>query len=392
MPTLADIEYLQFHWDDDPVKLLFAAHSHPEIDMAWVAQQLEGRRQAATKWPDLALEPHVWYPPKINREQASSTALARYKSEQLDLQPNTRMADLTGGMGIDSLHFAQRAAEVHYVELDSLLCDTASHNFKVLNATNVTTHCDNCLAWIERQGHFDLIYIDPARRDANGKKVAAFEECQPDLLGNLQLLRSHCDRLVVKASPMISIPTALDQLKEVSRLHIVALKGECKEVLFELASTPLQEVVCANLESQQPTLSFDPQEEAAAEHSLRFATRAQRYLYEPNAAIMKSGFYKSMATRYHLEKLARNTHLYTSDTLVEEFPGRIFETLQEVKLNAKELARLLPDRKAHVISRNHPDPAPTLQQRLKIKEGGDLFVVATTLGEKPTTFLSQRIK
>lgn len=390
MPTNKDIEFLQFHWDDDPMKLLFASHRYADIDIAWVAQQLEGRKQALAKWPLLASNPQIFYPPKLNREQSSSSALAQYKAEQLLLNKHSKVADLTGGMGIDSYYLSLVAGHVDYIELNPTLVETTQHNFEVLKATNITCHCAESMQWISQQGHFDLIYIDPARRDANGKKVSAFESCEPDVLANLSLLLDHCDRLAIKASPMISIPEAVNQLGNVSQIHIVAYKGECKEVIFILSDNHQQLVTCANLESQQPTLTFTQTEELECENTTSYSTHLQKYLYEPNAAIMKSGFYKSIAQRYSLDKLARNTHLYTSNTLIESFPGRVFEVLQEVKLNTKELYRLLPDRRAHVVSRNHPEAAPALQQRLKIKEGGDLFVIATTLGEKPIALLAKR--
>lgn len=392
MADQTTIDFLQLHWDSDPAKLLFASRSHPDVDMPWVAQQIEGRRQARDKWPSLAQDARILYPPRLNREQASSEPLARYKRDLLS-GSGLRAADLTGGMGIDSLWFASRAAQVDYVEFDPELCRTAQANFATLGADNIRCHCSDSMEWLAAQDPFDLIFIDPARRDVQGRKVAAFEDCTPNLLAHLDLLLQQGRRIVIKASPMISIPEAVRQLDGVSEVHIVALKGECKEVLFVLDRehpAPLQ-YHCANLESGQPTVPFLEAAEASAAEEVSYCSAPGRYLYEPNAAIMKSGCYNSMAVRYPVQKLARNTHLYTCDELLDSYPGRVFEILGEVRLAPKELCREIPDRKAHLISRNHPDSAPDLMKRLKLKEGGSLFVIATTVGSHPTGFLARRI-
>ena len=384
------LQFLNNHLTADPLQLMLQAHKYPSVDMRWVAQQIEGQHQAKVKWQMLAKEHRFWYPPKLNREQSSSETTARWKSQLIPT--DATLADLTGGMGIDSLYFAQQAQLVHYIEMNPKLCELAEHNFKTLKINNITVHNSDSIQWIAQQPQpFHTLYIDPARRDNNGHKVAAFEDCTPNLLNNLPLLLSHCQQLIVKASPMIDLSTAEQQLQSIQREIILAVKGECKEVLFicnTTSSEPTQ-ISCYNLDTDQPPIHFTRVEEEQS--SVNYTTTLQTYLYEPNAAIMKAGAFRTISAQYQLLKLARNTHLYTSTQLITDFPGRIFKIEQEMKLTPKTIASLIPSRKAHVISRNYPVPAPTLQQKLKLHEGGEQYIIATTLAEKPIGFLCTRI-
>lgn len=391
-----DIEFLQLHWDDDPVRLLLSAAKHGGVDMVWVAQQIEGRKQARVKWPRLAEDERIWYPPRLNREQASSERLAAYKRElvaSLDGE-HRRMADLTGGFGMDAYCFSQIADTMDYVEMDAALCEVAEHNLAVLGANNVECCRADSMEWLQGRGMYDVIFIDPARRDEKGRKVAAFEDCTPNLLDNLEMIMQHCRRLVVKASPMISIPAALEQLGLVERVDVVALKGECKEVILVLESdaTGADCVVNAvNLEADgRSEFSFTLSQEAAAEAEVRYLQgMPTRYLYEPNAAVMKSGGYCKIAVEYGLQKLARNTHMYASDSMIDGFVGRVFEVIEEVR--PKEVAKKVAGKRAHVVTRNYPMAAAELQKKLKLQEGGELFVIGTTVGSTPKVLLCRRV-
>lgn len=400
MHTKQDIDFLQLHRDADPVKLLFSSPKHPDIDMPWVVDQIEGRVQSAAKWPSLSDIDGIWYPPKLNREQSSSERLAQYKAgvvpeicRRLGIDSHElRLADLTGGFGIDTLHLAQTAKKTDYVELNEALCQTARHNFKILNAGNIECHNRDSISWIQDQDPVGIIYIDPARRNENGKKVAAFEDCTPNLLENLGLLMSKSRLLIVKASPMISIAKALEQLPATIGVDVVSLKGECKEVIFYLSAQELPLTIRAvelNDETQKCE-SFTPEEEDEAAIQVRFSSEAGKYLYEPNPAIMKAGCYNLTATRYSLSKLARNTHLYTSDVPNPDFPGRTFEIVAETK--PKEILKLIPGKKAHVAVRNYPLSAAELQKKLRLQEGGAQYVIGTTIGTTPKLFICNRIQ
>lgn len=364
------------HQDEDTARLLLSAARYPHIDMPTAVQQIEGLRTAREKWPSLMECEDFMYPPRLNREQSSSETTARHK---VSLCSATTVADLTGGMGIDTLAFAKVAEHVDYVERDPMLCSLMEHNLHALGITNVTVHCADSMEWQATAGHFGLIFIDPARRATSGRKVAAFEDCTPNIIEHAGLLRSHCQRLMVKASPMIDIDLACRQLGDVGEVHIVGVKGECKEVLFVCGeSTGGPRVTCGDF-------SFTRAEEAATEG--RYCQNVGRYLYEPDATLMKAGPFKLIGQRYGLAQLGRNTHLYTSDERVDEFPGRVFEVLQELKLSRKEVLAAIPSGKAHVVTRNYPVEAAALQRQLGLKEGGERFVVATTVGSRKSGFL-----
>jgi len=410
------LAFAREHAEEDTARLLLSAARYPGIDMPAAVQQIEGLRVARDKWPSLLDCPDYLYPPRLNREQSSSEVTAHYKASLFSIfLPGSKgdtacdrsgansqfsiFADLTGGMGIDTLAFARVAQHVDYVERDAQLCALMEHNLRALGVDNVTVHCADSLDWLQQSithhSSFNTIFLDPARRDARGRKVAAFEDCTPDLLANLALLRGSCQRLLVKASPMIDIDLACRQLGAVSEVHVVAFKGECKEVLFLLGGDAAEEprIVCVNLNNQsiqniQKTFTFTRSEEADAEADLCDAVGA--WLYEPGAALMKSAPYRLLAQRYGLLMLGPNTHLYTADRRVDDFPGRVLRVLQEVKGGRKELAALLPDGRAHVVTRNYPAEAATLQRQLGLREGGDHFVVGTTVGRRRTLLLCEQ--
>lgn len=391
------IDILQFareHRGDDPARLLLQRQRYPGTDLALVAQQLEAQQQASAKWPALAACADYFFPPRLNREQSSSEATARFKAGLVRNPGGGTVADLTGGMGVDAYYMSQEASHVDYCELDPALCAIAEHNFEALGAANISCHTGDSIRFLaESNSIYNTIFIDPARRNRQGGKVAAFEDCTPNLLLHLPLLRSRCRQLLIKASPMIDISQACRQLGAVSHIHIVAVKGECKEVLFAVpgaADTPPASVLvhCVNL-PDGTDISFTREEEEHAECS--YASEMETYLYEPHAALMKGGCFRLLSQRYGIRQLARNTHLYTGGQLIEGFPGRVFRVLQPVAADAKEIRRLVPEGRAHVVARNHPLASDALQRKLKLHEGGSLFIIAATLGLRPATWLCQQI-
>ena len=448
------IEFARVHAGEDTAQLLLAAGRYPEIDMKAAVQQIEGLRTAREKWPSLPECADYMYPPRLNREQASSEATASYKSRIISscspggltksidpeigfidyavggeislpfatltksidpeigfidyavgggktspvrcaheihrsngmtLKAGLRVADLTGGMGIDTLAFAKVAEHVDYVERDPQLCALMVHNLRALGVTNVTVHCADSLDWLSATpSPLSAIYLDPARRDSAGRKVAGFEDSTPNILGHLPLLLSRCSTLIVKASPMIDLDLACRQLGSVADVHVVELKGECKEALFVCRHDAAEPTIHCVTVGSEP-FSFTRVAEAAAPVSL--ATEVGPWLYEPSAAVMKGGPYRLLAQRHSLAMLDVSTHLYTADRLVEGFPGRVFRVLQEVKATRKAVAEVVPEGKAHVVTRNYPVAAAELQRRLGLKEGGELFLVAATHAGRPRCWL-----
>lgn len=405
------IEFAREHEDEDTARLLLSAGRYPNIDMAAAVQQIEGRRTAREKWPSLLQCDEFLYPPRLNREQASSEATALHKADlchlrfyflQLNGKEESRpfrIVDLTGGMGIDTFALAgwkaeePMEAEVDYVEQDPELCELARSNANALGLSNVHVHCGDSLKWLQKQDRrFDLLFVDPARRDKQGRKVAAFEDCTPDILAHQELLLSKGKELLVKASPMIDISLAASQLRDISDIYVIAVQGECKEVLFRCGRPDGESLIhCHHLRhGEVDDFAFTREDEAQAQAT--YANEMKKYLYEPNAALMKAGPFRLLSQTEKVEKLSRNTHLYTSDSFILHFPGRIFSVLAEIKPTRREVQQWIPDGKAHVVTRNYPVAAAQLQRQLGLKEGGDLFVIATTLGRRRTAFLCEQIQ
>lgn len=397
MPAVSPttLAFVRQHKDDDPLKLLLQQQHYPEVDMRMAAQQIEGRQQARSKWPTLHACEKVLYPQKLNREQSSSETSARYKTSLLEsIHPHSTIADITGGMGIDSWLFAQRSAHVDYIEQDTTLVDIAIHNFAALGVTNIRCHCDDGIAWLHgNDSHYDTIYVDPSRRDSNGRRVQAFEDCTPNLLEHLDFLLSRCHLLMVKASPMTDLTAAIAQLRTVREIHIVAVDGECKEVLFlvDSVTTPQQMPIhCVDIHADHTFHNtFTRESEDAA--AVCYASSVDRYLYEPNATLMKGGAFHSISSWYDAPQLGRATHLYTSSRLITDFPGRIFEVLNPMALNAKDVRRLLPDNRCHLLCKNYPVSTAVLRKQLRLEEGGDCHLIATRIGQVPIGLLCKRV-
>ncbi len=398
------LSFASQHRNEDSITLLLQQKRYPDIDLKMVAQQLEGIKQAAAKWPKISTHPKFWYPPHINREQSSSEQTAQHKA-QLFVANESYVCDMTGGMGIDTLLAAERARHIDYIEQTTELCDNMRHNIKTMGVDNIDIYNADSIAWVTNSDRlYDTIYIDPARRNENGKRVAAFANCTPNLLPHLATILLHCNRLVIKASPMIDINTACVELGEsLHEIHIVSIDNECKEVLFACQKERCHEpkITCCDMHHNGTTmneLTFTKHEEETCDAI--YATYMERYLYEPNVTILKGGLFKALTLHYKCKKIDRNSHLYTSAERIDDFPGRDFEILQEVALNAKETAAAIRQYdstqqnkkkpRAHIITRNYPVTAANLQQQLKIDEGGSLFIIATTCCGKRKGYVCRR--
>ncbi len=295
------------------------------------------------------------------------------------------MVDITGGMGIDDIFIAPLTKKLLHIEQQERLSQLAAWNCERLGLQQMECCHGDSWDWISNENHrCDIVLADPARRDSQGHKVYGLEDCTPNIVEWLPMIFRRAPWLLLKASPMTDIHRATYQLRHVREVHVVEYRGECKEVLFlcHCEATDVTPIIyCISLDEEGKPLQqhhFTAVEEAAA--TPIYATTIGRYLYEPGAAVMKAGPYCSLCQWYDLQALGRNSHLYTSDKVVENFPGRRWEVLQTMKLSAKEVAKVLPEGKAHVVCRNYPIGAPALMQQLRLREGGELFVVATTLG------------
>ena len=373
----ATLAFIKEHCNDDVRGLALQATRYPQVDMRVAATQIEGRRMAVTKLPAWAAVEGIIYPVRLSMEQCSSEATARYKASLVE---GTRLADLTGGFGIDCSYMAERFSEITYVERNAELCRIAEHNFALLGKAIriVNADSEDTLAGLPLQ---DWIFVDPARRDRGGNKVVSLSDCEPDVCRLESLLLQRASRIMVKCSPMLDISLAMSELKSVNEVHVVAANNECKELLLVLGSEARGEVPihAINLQGERTQrFVYTAQEEAGA--VCHYTATLGNYLYEPNSALMKAGCYRLPAVRWGLSKLHRNTHLYTSDTLVSDFPGRVFKVERVCGFGKKEL-KTLDCKKANLAVRNFPEHVDTLKKRLKISDGGSTYLFATTLDD-----------
>ena len=360
----------------------------------FLARQTEGRRAMATKLPSWAENMSILFPVKISLEQCSSEATAMYKAS---LVSGESMVDLTGGFGVDCSFLSKKFSAADYVEQNEELCKIAEHNFAALGL-NIKVNNAESVEFLKAMPAVDCIYIDPARRDIKGKKTADLSLCSPNLLEIRDILLEKCNTLLIKLSPMFDISSALEVFPECRQVHVVSVKNECKELLLLIEKDFKGEanIICVDLDNQpRRGLSLGRQ---VSEHSddacivelgvkgelkkekgeiVSYAS-PKGYLYEPNASIMKAGLYKTVANRYNLQKLHPNTHLFTSEKFVENFPGRIFKVEKVTKVQRKEIQDI---DKANLSIRNFPGNVADLRKKLKLKDGGDTYIFATTLND-----------
>ena len=374
------LAFIREHTGDDVRQLALQAARYPQVDMRVAATQIEGRRLAATKLPSWAGTDGIVYPVRLSMEQCSSEQTARYKAS---LAGGERLADLTGGFGIDCSYMADSFGSTTYIERNEELCRIARHNFALLGKpiTIINGNSEEQLATLEPQ---DWIFIDPARRDTAGHKVVALSDCEPDVSRLEPLLLQKARHVMVKCSPMLDISQALRELRSVNAIHVVSVGNECKELLLVLRGAPPPEPTIHTVNfhgGQAQFFAYTAAEESAA--PCTYAATVGQYLYEPNSSLMKAGCFRLPAARWGLQKLHRNTHLYTSDTLVREFPGRVFEVKNTDGFGKNELKRLTAElKRANIAVRNFPERPEALRKRLKLTDGGDTYLFATTLADE----------
>lgn len=351
------------------------------IDLHFCLQQIEGLQIAQKKLPAWAKTEGILFPPKVSLEQCSSEQTALYKQqlvERLLPMKRAKMVDLTGGFGIDFSYLAKLFDEANYVERDEHLCEIAQHNFPLLGLQQAKVHCSTSEDFLDGMGYFDIIYLDPSRRDAVGRKVVALNDCSPNVEAIHDELLAHAPIVLVKLSPMLDIQDTLRRLPNVGEVHVVSVDGECKEVLLVLCrEKQVATVHCVNLSAQEHTFSTTIQNAEPV-----IATHLERYLYEPNASILKAGVQNSLCQKYDVRKLHPFSHLFISAHFIEDFPGRSFEIEDACSFAKKDLKRMLADiTQCNLTVRNFPATVAELRKRLKLREGGDIYLFATTLAD-----------
>ena len=389
-------EFIREHRHDDVRQLALQAARYPDIDMQQALQQIAGWQTARTKLPEWAATDGIVYPPRLSMEQCSSEATAKYKAKVLAPSPST-VIDLTGGFGVDFSYMARGFQKAVYVERQPHLCEAARHNFQLLGLENAEVVCGDGVEYLKnlpspfRPPSPRTIYLDPARRDENGKKTYAISDCTPDVVALKDLLLEKAGRVMIKLSPMLDWHKAVDDLGEVVEVHIVSVDNECKELLLVLAKNPAAplRVVCANIRHDTETELFEffPSNDNLS-IPLFPALRERDFLYEPNASIMKAGCFAEVAHRFGVQPTGSNSHLFLSPQFIPDFPGRKFQIEKVTSMNKKELKHVIGGlTKANITVRNFPLSVAELRKRLKLADGGYTYIFATTLGEKDHVLL-----
>ena len=373
--------FIKDHADEDLAELLLAAGRYPDIDVPFAVEQLRARRSIREKLPTWYANRALLFPSKMAVEQCSSEQTARYK--QRLIQDENHVCDATGGLGVDTYFFAQKVNRVSYVERSKECFDVAMYNFSQLQLRNITGYNEEVEIALQKMQSVDMIYIDPARRDEGNQRVFTLSDSEPDLVKIEPFLLSKTPKVIAKVSPMLDIRHTLALLPKTSEIHVVSVRNECKELLFILLRENKNrepDIRCINYTTEGDEQSFYFRLSAEQSTARATSNSIQTFLYEPNASILKAGAYKQIAIRFDVEKLHVNSHLYTSEKLISDFPGRIFQVLEVIPFHRKHIKtihRIIPQ--ANISTRNFPIPACELRQRTRIADSGDCYLFATTL-------------
>lgn len=364
---------------DADVHALALSKVSDDTDLHYCLRQISGMQAARKKLPSWAKTDGIIYPARVSLEQCSSEQTAFYKqrlAERLLPGKRQRMADLTGGFGIDFSFLAKLFDEADYVERDERLCEIARHNLPLLGLHKVTIHNMPGEDFLDGMGDFCLIYIDPSRRDAAGRKMVALSDCSPNVEALQGKLLEHAPIVMAKLSPMIDIQDVLLRLPNVSEVHVVSVGGECKEMLLVICRDKKSLTYhCTNITAKAQTFCTDRRDAEPV-----VAAHPERYLYEPNASILKAGVQNALCQHYDVGKLHPFSHLFTSAHFIEDFPGRSFVIEDYCGFAKKDLNRMLRGiDQCNLTVRNFPSSVAELRKRLKLREGGDCYLFATTL-------------
>lgn len=368
-------EFIEAHLQDNTSELALKQTSILEVSIAEIIQQIESKKRSQHKLPTWFNTSNIYYPNKLNIEQTSSELTANYKAKLVE---GNTLIDITGGFGVDAFAFSKRFKTVFHCEINQSLHEIVSHNFEVLNAYNIKIFCSDGLELLKALNHqFDCIYIDPSRRNEQKGKVFMLSDCLPNVPEHLETLFQYSKTILIKTAPLLDISLGLSELKYVKDIYIVAVNNEVKELLWRLEYdyvSPVNiETINIKLDKSE-IFSFNNEEEQHAETSFSLPLA---YLYEPNAAIMKAGAFKTIVNAFNIKKLHQHSHLYTSNDLID-FPGRVFQVSQSLVFSKKNL-KSLNISKANIATRNFPMSVQAIRTNYKILDGGAIFLFFTTI-------------
>lgn len=435
-------DFIRQHQDDDVRQLAFLGSKYPEVDMPFALDQIRGRKMARVKLPRWASLEGIIYPPHISMEQCSSESTALYKAElaarllglpasssgtEMKAENEIEFVDLTGGFGVDFSYIAARlGVKSMYVERQAHLCEAAKENFGRLGLKNAivkngdgievlhsfhpkkkdAASADDSLGITYDQPRsllktnlgLKIIFIDPARRDDAGNKVVSLKDCTPDVTVLQEEMLSKADYVIIKLSPMLDWHRAISELSHVREVHIISVNNECKELLLVLSARNMGDMevssaagavkragnLCIYCINDAQSFVCDEMDMESSSVKIAPSTLEEmQYLYEPNASLMKAGCFGVLSDRYDARMLSKNSHLFVSQVPIEAFPGRSFRIIAVSSFNKKELKRHLSGiTKANIATRNFPLSVAELRKRLKLKDGGETYIFATTLSDE----------
>nr|WP_295930311.1 hypothetical protein [uncultured Dyadobacter sp.] len=377
-----EIAFIQEHLHDNPGELILKAKKFKGLDVKNLAAQIQSRQKALKKLPEWSANEQLIFPPALSVEQCSSEATAHYKES---IVSGKTLIDVTGGMGIDCYYMSRSFHETHYFEQQPEVASSAAYNFAQLGAARIHVHAGESLTALEAGQTADWLYADPARRGTNKEKVVRLADCTPDVAGNIALLLSAAPNVLIKTSPLLDIDLASKELRNLKEVHVVGYEQECKELLFvldremagEIFTIRVRIIDSAGYPVHQLDFTREEERSAAAEYAKPLA-----YLYEPHAAVLKAGAFKTICARFDVQKLAIHSQLYTSQAYIHDFPGRSFRILAVCKPDIRDIAQHISGGKANITTRNFPAKPEELRKKWKIKDGGDHYLFATTLADQ----------
>ena len=366
-------KFINYNLQVDIPTLSLKKSPFPLVSSKELAEQIDSKKRCELKLPRWFNAKDIYYPPKLAIEQASSEITAKYKAELIQ---GDQIIDLTGGMGVDTLFFASKAKSVTHCEINQELSKIAEYNSKILGVNIHFVHINGLEYLINSNKIFSTIYIDPSRR-ISAKKVFMLKDCEPDIISNLQLLRDHSSRILIKTAPLLDIQSAIKELKQVSRIHVVSIKNECKELLIIIdkeqeTDDPL--ITCALLGDDEKKYCFKLSEEK--EFQIHQYSEPLEYIYEPDAALLKAGCFKLITRDFNIKKIHQHTHLYTSTELLDSFPGRTF-----ILKKAGDYGTFIKEnqvKKANIICRNFGLSPEEIKKKIKINDGGNEYLLFCT--------------
>lgn len=366
-------EFIDDNLKSNITKLILKGSPFDKISTQEVANQIVAKQKAAQKLPTWFATKNIYYPPKISMEQTSSEITAAYKA---NLVSGSSIIDITGGFGIDCYYFSKQFNHVIHCEINEELSTIVNHNYQQLNVKNIDTFSGNGIDFLKKTKEtFDCIYIDPSRRNDSKGKVFLLKDCLPNIPENIDFLFTKTNQILVKNSPILDISSAISELKFVKEIHVIAVKNEVKELLFLLENNYEKDIRIKTiniLQEDSQEFMFNFNEEIASQYS-----EPLTYLYEPNAAILKSGGFHQISKQLNLFKIHQHSHLYTSEKLID-FPGRCFKIIEVLNYDKKKIKKLIPKNKANITTRNFPKTVTQIRKETNLKDGGNSYLFFTT--------------